>query len=121
MQELLAKGECPFCNFTGDVIKESEYWFVIKNRWPYENTKEHYLVVFKDHVTRPGSLSKVAFGELLELSWTLIDKGLMAVRFGESDFGNYGASIQHLHVHLIEPDLEHGTQNKWEFTYGKKK
>ena len=45
--------------------------------------------------------------------------GGLALRFGSSEYGNYGSSVYHIHAHLIEPDLQAlGETEAWKFKFG---
>jgi ATP adenylyltransferase len=115
MQEIIKAGHCPFCpeNFiqynTDPFVKEGEHWFLVPNRWPYENTKQHFLLITKAHVEAFAELSPDASAELFKLAaWAIaeykIDGGALALRFGDT---NYSAgSVQHMHAQLIQPDID---------------
>ena len=48
--------------------------------------------------------------------------GGVAIRFGSSKDGNYGSTVQHIHAHLIEPDLKAlGPTEAWRFKFGQPK
>lgn len=113
LQQIIADGKCPFCPehfkyHEGEVIKENVHWYVINNMRPYENTDKHILVICKRHC--------VHFNELKDaeiLTWRLLINELihefnilgggMALRFGETRYT--GATVCHLHFHLIVPKL----------------
>ena len=44
------------------------------------------------------------------------------MRFGSSEFGNFGSTVLHIHAHLIEPDLEQLEETEaWKFKFGQPK
>ena len=55
MKKIINDDICPFCveNYSKynskDFLKEGKYWYVVKNRWPYKNTKVHLLLIYKKH------------------------------------------------------------------------
>ena len=109
-----AAGVCPFCmenlgKFHESPIEwEGAHWVITKNGWPYENTKVHLLAILKVHQESVNNLSAAAASELFTaLNWAIktynIPGGGLVVRFGDS---NYSAgSVQHLHAHIIQPDI----------------
>jgi len=113
-------GGCPFCesspSFTFDpeiqpIIHRNKYWLVVKVRegWEYENTKLHYLIVNRRHVEHFLQL-KVEDMLALDMSqrWLIehfgVDGGGFAMRFGPTRYT--GASVNHLHVHFIVPEID---------------
>ena len=114
MEEIIKAGHCPCCpkNFIqynpDPFIREGEHWFLVPNRWPYENTKNHFLLITKDHIEAFSELSAAASAELFELAaWAIkefdIEGGALALRFGDTDYS--AGTVQHLHAQLIQPDI----------------
>jgi|GEM_PF-11121 len=114
MQRLLERGVCPFCPEHVDqaelkpMIKETTNWHVRANRWPYENTRVHLLVIHRGHITRLTEMSAEAVIELLELAkWAeaeyKVKGGALVMRFGEP--GASGATVDHLHWHWVAADI----------------
>ena len=107
-------GKCPFCpdNFKyhkEPLLKKEGGWLITKNSWPYENTEYHFVIIGEEH--------KVDFSELSEsdlrsvkilVNWALqefgIRGGALSIRFGDTD--HTGATVSHLHFHLISPKLD---------------
>jgi len=116
MQEIIDSGECPFCwknlkKFQKEPVEwASKYWAVTKNHWPYTHTKVHQLIILKRHVETVTELNKEEWAELqTAINW-VIEKyemvgGGVAIRFGNTDYS--GGSVAHLHLHLIQPDINH--------------
>ena len=120
MERIEALKECPFCEenlkkyHKQKIIKQGKYWTLTPNQWPYDDTELHLLAIARKHVERLDDLSKAAFTELLELfQWAerkyKLDYGAIAMRFG--DVGGTGATVLHLHAHLIvaNPDPAPGS------------
>lgn len=116
MQGIVERDECPFCpenlakTHDEPVVREGKYWIVTPNKWPYEYTATHLLAIAKRHVERVTEFSDEAeaagaelFGHVkwAELEYQIAAGGL-AMRFG--DTAHTGASVSHLHAHIIEPD-----------------
>lgn len=112
LTEIEKKGVCPFCSreymetkHPHPILLENEHWYATKNRWPYENTKEHLLLVCKEgHPTHPKELSSAAWKNLhslvLEISEKLsIPNATLIMRYG--NMGDTGATVTHLHAQVI--------------------
>lgn len=113
MQEIQEEGHCPFDldqlqkYHKEPILRRGEHWLLTPNQWPYENTRVHLLAIAATHTEslmdlRPGSMD-----ELLEhLQWAEfaynITAGGLAMRFG--DVKKNGATVNHLHAHLIVPE-----------------
>ncbi len=107
--------QCTFCpdfveqDPNREIVHEGEHWFVTPNAFPYENTRLHLLVVPKRHVEHLGELTSEEGTELVGLlQWACdyyeLDYGAVGMRFG--DMEATGASLSHLHVHLIVADRD---------------
>ena len=114
LQKIEQEGICPFCeeNFLihhpKKILFKTKYWIVTTNGWPYKATKNHFLMVYRPgHLCHIEELSKKAFEDMLSISQRLtkekkIKGGTLMMRFGTSH--HTGASVEHLHFHLIQPD-----------------
>jgi ATP adenylyltransferase len=113
MEALEAGGVCLFCR---ERLPEHErqplelsgtHWYVTKNDFPYEGTTAHYLIVSQRHVTSFEELPDEAGAELWaikrELKGRLEPVSLATVERSGNMLYN-GASIAHLHVHLVALD-----------------
>src|SRR5262249_57035098 len=75
MRALDEAGICIFCPefLTSDpahpVLHETEHWIVTKNKFPYENTRLHLLLVPREHVDDVLVLTPAARDEY----WTLLE------------------------------------------------
>ena len=107
------KGKCPFCpdNFKyhkEPVLKDGGDWLITKNSWPYENTKYHFIIISKKHKENFNNLKNSDFESVKKLvNWAIkkfkIKGGGLVIRFGDTD--HTGATVCHLHFHLISPEL----------------
>lgn len=91
------------------VTKETPYWAFTESFPPYEGVEKHFLVVSKfldsegRHALFPSLPAEAwqEFGELMQ--WAVgeyqLPGGAFFCRFGDTDYT--GASISHLHAHLI--------------------
>ena len=105
------EGKCPFCpdNFKyhkHPVLKKQGGWFITKISWPYDNNKLHFIIIGKKHKEKISELTSNDMKEILFLAqWAnkkfKIKGGAIAMRFGET--GYTGATVCHLHAHLIVP------------------
>jgi len=112
MERIASRGHCPFCseNFLIEhkkpIIKKGVYWTLTENQWPYHNTERHFILIFHEHVERLSQIPPFALIELWEyVCWLeqeyAIPGGAIAMRFGDSS--RTGATVSHLHMHLIVP------------------
>jgi diadenosine tetraphosphate (Ap4A) HIT family hydrolase len=110
MEDLEAAGVCVFCpehvteHQPEPVEHTGRHWYVTRNRYPYEGTAAHYLIVAREHVTSFDELPDEAGAEL----WSI--KRMLAARLEPAAIatversGNMlynGGSVAHLHVHLV--------------------
>ncbi|HEY4493302.1 MAG TPA: hypothetical protein VJB98_01645 [Candidatus Paceibacterota bacterium] len=110
METIVAEGHCPFCleNLTKyhkePVLKESDYWILTKNQWPYEGTRIHLLAIAKSHYEKLSELPSKAGEELISLmQWAerefAIAGGSVFMRFGDMEYT--GSTVKHIHAQLI--------------------
>lgn len=113
-------GHCPFCpeNFKyhkKPILKTLNGWVITENSWPYKNAEKHFLLIAIKHKETLDDLTAKDLGAILELSQWAVRKyrlqgGALALRFGKTDFT--GATVSHLHAHLIYPSLQKGGKTK---------
>jgi ATP adenylyltransferase len=134
MEEIKKEGLCPFCRENLDkyhknpILKEGKFWILTENQWPYEKIKHQLLAIYKTHVEHLNEMDPEAGRELFEMFQEESKKrnimgGGLAMRFGKnSEYGNYGSSVLHVHAHMFEPDLEKlGEDEAWKFKFGQPK
>ncbi len=106
-------GVCPFCPeqllkyHKNPILKEGTYWKVTENMYPYKPVKHHVLFIHKEHIGHVSEISSEAWTELHSLfnetcAERNITGGSIMLRFGDTTFT--GASVTHLHAHLIQSD-----------------
>ncbi len=117
MGKIKEDGVCPFCPehleayHEEPILRRGDHWIVTRNQWPYSNTETHLLAIATRHVVALSELTPGAGEELLNhFRWAedvyKIAAGGLAMRFG--DVGRSGATVQHLHAHLIVPQVSVG-------------
>ena len=117
------KGKCPFCpdNFKyhkEPILKTEKEWLITKNSWPYKNAEYHFIIIGKKHKENFSQLSEADFSSVKKLAnWAIkkykIKGGALTIRFGDTD--HTGATVCHLHFHLISPKLDKKHKGKTVF------
>ena len=113
-------GHCPFCaeNFKyhkNKILKEIGNWLITKNSWPYKNAKHHFIIISQKHKEEFSELSVHDFEDVKKLVNFTVKKfkirgGALTLRFGDTDYT--GATVCHLHFHLISPELDENKKSK---------
>ncbi len=113
MKEIVSEGVCPLCPplkwHTKPILKDDGRWFITENSHPYPNTEHHLLIISKRHIELLPDLKIADLKSVLALSnWATnklgISGGGLTMRFGETLFT--GATVKHLHAHLIVPKVD---------------
>lgn len=115
MEDIVAADHCPFClenlkkYHQQPILKEGQYWLVTTNQWPYAHTKQHFLLIYKAHVTELAGLNAESGKELLEIVQWLekeyrAEGGGVAMRFGDTEYS--AGTVAHLHVQFVVPQVE---------------
>ncbi|HCP08716.1 MAG TPA: hypothetical protein DIT25_02890 [Candidatus Moranbacteria bacterium] len=114
MEQIISDGVCPFCHdfvskekpayHPNPILLENNSWIATRNAWPYENTKEHLILVIKRHILLPEEMKKE---EILDL-WDIVNKVKQELKITHSTLlmrsdstGKTGATVQHLHAQLV--------------------
>jgi ATP adenylyltransferase len=107
---------CPFCPktfkwHTNPILKTTGNWLITKSFQPYQNTAHHFLIIGKRHKEHLTELTSGDWSEISRLQKWAIKKyhlkgGGITMRFG--DTAHTGATVPHLHMHLIVPKLKRG-------------
>lgn len=114
MKKIIADGVCPFCHdfvekinpayHQNPILVENDSWIATRNAWPYNNTKEHLILVIKRHVLIPEEMTEK---ETLDL-WDIVKEVKQQLEITHSTLlmrsdstGKTGATVQHLHAQLI--------------------
>ena len=113
MIELEVAGVCIFCPQHlpqyRPIVHRTEHWSVTTNRFPYRGSKLHYLLLPDEHVEDLVDLTPAAHADFFTaLRWARDTHDLrhygLAARNGDCAFT--GGTIRHVHVHLIQGDVE---------------
>jgi diadenosine tetraphosphate (Ap4A) HIT family hydrolase len=110
LEMIIAKGFCPFCEENLDyhhrrpLLYKSKHWLVTRNSWPYEGTEFHILFIARRHIERIEEMSATEWLDLKDLHRKFVEEyviqgGTFFIRSGI--MGITGASVIHLHAHLV--------------------
>lgn len=112
LDKIIAHGVCPLCAehlptyHTGPILLENKSWTITPNDFPYANTERQILFILRRHEEEMSNLTAKEWADLqAAVNWTIkkfaIPGGALTMRFGASTLS--GASIHHLHAHIIVP------------------
>lgn len=124
METIQDHGDCPFCPdhlkqyHKQPILRSGDHWLLTPNQWPYENTRTHLLAIAAYHAETLQDLQPGAFDELQQhFTWAeeefKIAAGGIAMRFGDTT--RNGATVRHLHAHIIEPQADLPSDKKVRF------
>lgn len=118
IEQIATTGKCPFCKENFKYHKKPIYarknsWFLTNNSWPYKGTKHHLVILGDKHKEEFSELTAKDFTAIVYLiNWAVkkwkIKGGALAMRFGNTDYT--GASVSHLHFHIISPQINKKTK-----------
>jgi len=119
IEEIAKTGKCPFCKdnlkyHRKPILKRINKWFLTEATWPYKNIRCHFMILGEKHRENFLELKKDDLEAVSSLvKWAIkkykIKGGGLAIRFGNTDYT--GASVAHLHFHLISPKINKKTGN----------
>lgn len=113
LAEIQAQGVCPLCPdvfpgkwHTNPILNTIGSWLITRNMHPYPNAQEHFLIVGERHIENITELLPDDLAAIHQLAcWATLEfhlpGGLLALRFGNTEFT--GATVKHLHAHLVVP------------------
>ncbi len=113
MEEIVSERACPLCPpmkwHPNPILQDDGRWLITKNSHPYEHTQHHLLIISKRHIELLSELTPQDLESVLNLSnWAnqefSIKGGGLTMRFGDTLYT--GATVKHLHAHLIVPEVE---------------
>ncbi len=124
IREAESENACPLCTLkwhTNPILKTIGGWFITETIQPYKNTDRHFLIIGKRHKEQLPELTPSDWIEISRLQKWAVKKyrllgGGLAMRFG--DTAHTGATISHLHMHLIAPKLGRGRAIPVWFPFG---
>ncbi len=111
-QQILEEGYDPFetveriKKLGNEVVYENKNWIAFQNQH-YTDRKNHFVVIAKRFVTEPSELQIAEKFDLFEAYEDLTNMydilgGMLVMRFGDTRLS--GASVKHLHFHIVEPN-----------------
>lgn len=116
MAEIVEQRICPFCPesfhwHTKPILRDDGLWIITENMQPYEHAQYHFLIIGKSHKENFAELTGEDFASIAGLvNWANeeyhIEGGGITMRFGDTLYT--GATVKHLHAHLIVPIVEDG-------------
>lgn len=120
IEGIAARGVCPFCSehvrlYHKRPLEEGTYWWTTESMYPYHPVRHHLLFIHKKHIENVSDISDAGWRELHALVKKNVEKrkirgGSIMLRFGDTHFT--GASVAHLHAHLIQSDPAHADYPK---------
>lgn len=126
LKEIKSAKVCPFCPktfkwHTKPILRRTKNWLITENFNPYKNARYHFLIIGKSHKEGFRKLTQSDWRQISGLVRWAIEKyklkgGGLVMRFGDSNYT--GATVTHLHLHLIIPKLRHGRALTVEFPIG---
>ncbi|NCS99374.1 HIT domain-containing protein [Candidatus Parcubacteria bacterium] len=90
-----------------EIISDTDYWIVIRNQhYKDPKRKHHFVVILKRFIKTTEELRSEeildAFKTLSEINLRFqICGGALLMRYGDTRLS--GASVKHLHFHIVEP------------------
>lgn len=110
LEEIVSGGFCPFCeehlfkHHRRPLLYKSTYWLVTENSWPYEGSRFHILFIARPHIETTEDMSPAMWADLQKLYRKLVKEKKMkgaTLMIRSGDTRTTGASVNHLHAHLI--------------------
>lgn len=117
LESVSQAGNCPFCTehfkyHKQPILKKLSNWLLTRNSWPYKNTAEHFLIISTIHKETLTELTTADLAAVKKLTiWAQqqfkLAGGGLTLRFGDTT--HTGATVCHLHFHLIVPKISRRT------------
>ncbi len=111
--EIIEAGICPFCPETflwhpWPILRRAGNWVITRSGWPYENAAHHFILIGNRHIISDMEMT-ADDDECVKVltSWAFRRFNFKGYgRISRSgDTSRTGATVQHLHFHLIQPKL----------------
>jgi len=110
LEAIIAEGFCPFCeehlpkHHRRPILYTSKHWFVTENAWPYNGSRFHFLFISRTHIEKTEDLTTEMWVDFHKQYRKLmkeneIEGATLMIRSGNTEIT--GASVTHLHAHLI--------------------
>lgn len=116
--EAESRRECPFCpgslfDHNCRILGQTSNWLLVPNNFAYQNSAVHLLIIPRRHITEIGDISPNDWQEVQAIIHEVTTQQDSASNFGGGlvlRFGsNSGATLCHLHFHLIAPETDRKT------------
>ncbi|OHA17599.1 MAG: hypothetical protein A3H57_04775 [Candidatus Taylorbacteria bacterium RIFCSPLOWO2_02_FULL_43_11] len=115
IKEIAEHKVCPFCPehiakyHKNPILIEGTFWLATDNMYPYKPAKNHLIFIHKTHIENISEIVGEAWAEIHKMIGQIITDrkipgGSFLMRFGDTAFT--GASVTHLHAHLIQSNPE---------------
>lgn len=113
MEEIVSEKVCPLCPpmkwHPNPILKDDGRWLITNISHPYPDSAHHLIIISKKHVEQLSELAPEDLQSVLDLAkWATeefnITGGGLTMRFGDTLYT--GATIKHLHAHLIVPKVK---------------
>ncbi len=110
LNAIIRGGFCPFCeehlfkHHRRPLLDKTRHWLVTENAWPYTGSQFHLLLVTRIHIETIEEMSPAVWTDLHKQYQSLVKKyrikgAALMIRSGDTRFT--GASVNHLHAHLV--------------------
>lgn len=110
LHSIITQGFCPFCeehlfkHHRMPLEYKSRHWLVTKNSWPYKGSRHHFLFITRSHIEATENITPAVWSDLQKVyKKVVLDhkiKGAsLLIRSGDTKVT--GASVNHLHAHLV--------------------
>lgn len=110
LNKILEEGSCPFCeenllkHHQKPIIYKSKHWIITENSWPYKGTHYHFLFIPRVHVETIEDMSLEVWADLQKqydktVTERNVEGATLMIRSGHTNIT--GASVNHLHAHII--------------------
>ncbi|MBS3902797.1 MAG: HIT domain-containing protein [Anaplasmataceae bacterium] len=126
IKEITKAKVCPFCPkhfkwHTKPILRRHKGWLITENFNPYPGAQNHLLIIGTKHQESFRDIRPADWKTISELvQWALrkfkIKGGGLVMRFGDSLYT--GATVTHLHLHLIVPKIKGGRTETVNFPIG---
>lgn len=109
---------CPLCNEKQNVIHETTYWKIVRNKYPILGLQDHLMALPKEHIILAKDVNTEAYKDYREV------ETFMHHYFDNKNYFTFmresiwGRSLEHLHYHFLPwqiwyKDLEHMLEKQW--------
>ncbi len=113
LAEIINSGVCPFCPdhflwHPWPILHRVGSWFITRIGWSYKNAEHHFLIIGDRHIiddTQMTIRDEICIRQLTKWAVQTFDlKGRGRIS-RSGDTNHTGATVQHLHFHLIQPKI----------------